>query len=484
MTINRRDFALATAAAGLAAGTARAASANPDAGPAALADQVLRSEMKTRQIPGLQAAVVKDGKIVFQRALGISNLQYGVPVTDKTIFSINSCTKSFTGVSMMQLVEAGQVSLDAAVSTYLDDLPPAWRAITVRQLLSHVSGLPNAIDNASGEMVAETEAALWAALRDRPLLFPAGERFHYCQTNYALLLNVIEKLTGRAFPEVIADRQLKIAGAARTGFGDSSDIIPGAAQNYRMTYPVKLAAGQLANNHHNFPAFLRAGAGLNSTAGDMARWLIALQSGRLLKETASLKTMWTAQTLNNGQPGEWALGWVPLARQQHPTVGCTGGGRAAFAVYPDDGVAVVILTNLAGGTPEDFADQLVQPFIPGFRLNGVAALRVALQETGFRDVAGAYAKLKRERPDFEISEIDLNNWAYRLMRTEQAMRSVELFKLATVIFPGSGNAWDSLGDGYAWIGEKALSIASYQKSLALDPGNINAVQQLKKLRGE
>lgn len=480
MTLNRRNFALGTAAAGLAAGTARAASVDP----AVLADQVLRTEMKTRRIPGLQAAVVKDGRIVFQRALGIANLQYGVPVTDQTIFSINSCTKSFTGVAMMQLVEAGQVSLDAPISTYLNDLPPAWRAIPVRQLLGNVSGLPNAINNASGEAIAETEADVWAALAARPVLFAPGERNHYCQTNYALLLRVVEKLTGRPFPEVIAERQLRVAGAAHTGFGDSRDIIPSAAQNYRMTYPVKLAPGELANNHHSFPTFLRAGAGMNSTAGDMARWLTALQSRRLLKEPASLKSLWTAQTLNDGQAGEWALGWTPLARKQHPAVGCTGGGRAAFYVYPDDGVAVVILTNLAGGTPEDFADQLAQPFVPEFRLNGVSALRVALQARDFRDVAGTYEALKRERPDFEISEIDLNNWAYRLMRTEWARQSVELFKLATVIFPNSGNAWDSLGDGYAWIGEKSLSIASYERSLALDPGNSNAVAQLKKLRGE
>lgn len=479
MTINRRAFGLAALSTGLAATAAHAA----PAAATAQADRVLRDEMKIRGIPGLQAAVVKDGKVAFQRALGIANLQYGTPVTDETIFTINSCTKSFTGVAVMQLVEAGQVSLDAPIGSYLEGLPEAWRSVRVRQLLSHMSGLPNAINNASGDALASTEAATWQALQALPVLFAPGERFHYCQTNYLLLGKLIDRFAGKPFNQAIAERQLAVAGATRTRYGDSRDVIPGAAQNYRLSYPVKLRPGRIENNHHNFLPFLRAGAGLNSTAGDMARWLIALQSGRLLGQPASLPTLWTAQTFNDGKAGEWTLGWITVARSQHPAVGCTGGGRAVFYVYPEDRVSVIILTNLAGAAPEDFADQLVQPFIPGFRLNGVSALRVALQETDFRDVAGTYAALKRDRADFEISEIDLNNWAYRLMRTERAMQSVELFRLATVLFPRSANTWDSLGDAYDWIGERDQAIANFERALALDPGNAQIAGRLKQLRG-
>lgn len=479
MTINRRDFAVAAALSSLAPVAARAA-ALPSA--EAQADKILRDEMKLRRIPGLQAIVIRKGRVVFQRSLGVANLQYGTPVTADTIFSINSCTKAFTGLAIMQLVEAGQVDLDAPVSTYLADLPTAWRAIPIRMLLSHMSGLPNAIDNGSGDAIAPTEAATWTALQTLPILFPAGQRFHYCQTNYLLLGKIIDKLTGKPFTQVVQTRQLAVAGMSRTLYGDSRDIIPGAAQNYRLDYPVKLQPGQLQNNHHNFLPFLRTGAGLNSTAGDLARWMIALNGGKLLSKPANVQRMLTAQTFNDGTAGEWTLGWIRVARTAHPAVGATGGGRAAFYLYPEDDAAVIILTNLAGGSPEDFADQLVQPFVPGLTLNGVSALRVALQADNFRDVAGTYETLKRDRPDFEISEIDLNNWAYRLMRTERAFQAVDLFKLATRLFPTSGNVWDSLGDSYAWVGDKASAIQAYEKSLQLDPGNGNAVAQLKRLK--
>src|SRR5205823_282503 len=110
---------------------------------AARAEAILRAEMAQRAIPGLQIAIVQHGRIVLQRSFGIANVQYDVKATDDSIFSINSITKAFTGVAIMQLVERGLVDLSAPISTYLDDLPEAWRPVTVRQALTHMSGIPN-----------------------------------------------------------------------------------------------------------------------------------------------------------------------------------------------------------------------------------------------------------------------------------------------------------------------------------------------------
>jgi len=109
-------------------------------------ETLLQREMLERRIPGLQIAVVRNGKIVLLRAFGIADLQHSVPVTNKTVFPIYSCTKAFTGVAVMQLVEQGKVDLAAPISRYLEGLPPSWQPITVRQLLTHVSGLPNILD--------------------------------------------------------------------------------------------------------------------------------------------------------------------------------------------------------------------------------------------------------------------------------------------------------------------------------------------------
>lgn len=111
---------------------------------------VVRVEMKRRAIPGLQLAIVRRGRIVFQGAYGIADEEAGAPATAASLFTLNSATKAFTGVAVMQLVQAGKLSLDAPASDYVDDLPASWKAITIRQLLTHVSGLPEILDLPNG----------------------------------------------------------------------------------------------------------------------------------------------------------------------------------------------------------------------------------------------------------------------------------------------------------------------------------------------
>lgn len=147
-------------------------------------DSVLRAEMKKRHIPGLQAAVVRGGRVVFSAAYGIADLETGAPVTPATSFTLNSSTKSFTGVAVMQLVQAGRLSLEAPVSRYLDDLPPAWRSVTLSQLLTHVSGLPDIIiqpkGQGTGTLVGDGgEASAWAAVKALPMASEPGTTFRY-----------------------------------------------------------------------------------------------------------------------------------------------------------------------------------------------------------------------------------------------------------------------------------------------------------------
>ena len=105
-------------------------------------DLFLSAKMRQLRIPGLQLAVVRQGRVVKSAQYGLANIQDSIPVTRNTRFSINSITKAFVGVAMMQLVEAGKLDLAAPVSRYLAGLPAAWQPVTVRQLLAHTSGLP------------------------------------------------------------------------------------------------------------------------------------------------------------------------------------------------------------------------------------------------------------------------------------------------------------------------------------------------------
>jgi CubicO group peptidase (beta-lactamase class C family) len=328
---------------------------------------------------------VKDGKIVLSKSYGTADIQHSVPVTDKTVFPIYSCTKAFTGVAIMQLAEDGKVDLSAPVSRYLDGLPPTWQPITIRQLLTHVSGLPNILNlldpDTYGLPHGTSEEQLWTKLKSMPVIALAGERFSYNQTNYYLLGKVIEKLTGKPFAEVFNERQFQVAGLQSTSFGDARDVIPNLTPTYRYVRGMdgeKLTSEKLVKDYAEFPSFRRTASGMNSTAKDLARWIIALQHGKLLKTKSALETLWTAGTFNNGQPTLWAIGWMAKPRPKHRAVAATGGSRAAFFVYPEDDLAVVVLANLAGAFPEEFIDELAGYYKPQIAASDpVTALRMS-----------------------------------------------------------------------------------------------------------
>jgi CubicO group peptidase (beta-lactamase class C family) len=455
-------------------------------------ESLLRREMLERKIPGLQIAVVQRGRIIFLKSFGTANVQDSVPVNNRTVFPINSCTKAFTGVAVMQLVEEGKLELSAPVSRYLDGLPAAWQPVTIRQLLTHVSGLPNLLRILSpvtnGFESAMDEDSVWAKIKQVPMDFPIGERFSYNQTNYGLLGKIIDKLSGKPFAEVFK-KQFQIAGMRNTGFGDSRDVIPHMAQTYR--YVKKLDgqifdADKLVNNYAEFPPFRRTAAGMNSTAEDVARWLIALQQGKLLKARKALNTLWSAGTYNDGSPTQWALGWITKPRIRHPAVIATGGGRAAFFVYPDDHFAVVVLTNLAGAFPEEFIDELAGIYILEIaRSDAITSLRMALRKRGYDQAVQVFKELKEKDAGFQPSEADLNDWAYRMLNGGgKPKEALEIFKLNVLLYAKSPNVYDSLAEAYAVNGEWGLAIKNYKRSLELDPKNTNAIQQLKKLDPE
>ena len=457
---------------------------------AARVEALLNREMRERRIPGIQAAVVRNGKIVLSTAAGIADIQHSTPVTNETVFPIYSCTKAFTGVAIMQLVEEGKLDLSAPISRYLDDLPESWKPITVKQLLTHVSGLPNILRLLDpityGLPNGVTEDDLWKKLKSLPLMSAIGERFSYNQTNYALLGKIIDRLRAKPFADVFREKQFQVASMHRTGFGDSRDVVPNKTPTYRYVKSIdgeKLAQERLVIDYAEFPPFRRTASGMNSTAEDLARWLIALQQGKLLKTKSALDTLWTAGTYNNGSPTQWAIGWMTKPRPKHRAVVATGGSRAAFFVYPEDDLAIVVLTNLAGTFPEEFIDELAGIYNPEIAASDpVTALRMELRQRGYEHAIEVFKELKKKNADFQPLENDLNDWAYRMLNGGgKPKEALEIFKLNVFLYPNSANVYDSVAEAYEANGFRELAITNYKRSLELDPRNTHAAQQLRRL---
>ncbi|MGH6754178.1 MAG: serine hydrolase domain-containing protein, partial [Bradyrhizobium sp.] len=294
-----------------------------------------------------------------------ANVENRAPATSTTLFPINSATKSFTGVAMMQMVEARLVDLNAPVSRYLEDLPEAWRGIRIRQLLGHTSGLPDIADQ-KGLIGGGTELDAWNAVKKLPMDASVGDRFSYNQTNYGLLAQIIAKQTKTPYEKYIADHQFAVAKMPLSTFGDSYDLVPNAATIYATTPRGTLAKDdgtRLSKWIYEMPYSLWAGGGIQTTADEVARWIIALSNGQLISKT-DVQKMWVPEKLNSGADGDWAAGWPVLQTSPHRQVAGIGGARAAFVVYPDDGLAIVVLTNLAGANPQRFIPQIAEFYKP------------------------------------------------------------------------------------------------------------------------
>ncbi|TDW49957.1 CubicO group peptidase (beta-lactamase class C family) [Flavobacterium sp. 270] len=462
-------------------------------------DVFLKDKMEKLQIPGLQLTVVQHGKIVKSNSYGLANIENSVSVTNKSMFNINSCTKAFVGVAVMQLQEEGKLNINDPISKYLEDLPVAWQSLTIQQLFSNISGLPNIIDGKEN-LLADTENGSWEKVKTLPMEFNTGDKFRYNQTGYVIIGKIINKISGVHFTKFIEERQFKAAGMKQTRFGDSNDIIPNSAGAYTTQDIVNdrwVTTTEVRNSYAKFPEYFRTCTGIISTSDEIAKWIIALQNGTLLKEKSSLDLLWNPAILNNGRirgfnklVNGYAIGWPTVIREEHPAIGPVGGMRSAFFVYPKDDISIVVLTNLQGANPEFFIDEIGGYYIPemheanGFGLSAsVKKLRRELIKQKYNNAFEVAENLKKKDTAFNLDENEVNDFGYRLLGEGKQTEALKIFKLNVDLYPQSGNTYDSYAETLASLGNKKEAIKNYKKAFQLNPKNVNAQEQAKKLAG-
>ena len=305
-------------------------------------DRMAIAEMAARHIPGLSLGVLRDGEVVDLRAYGTVNLETGMPATDDTVYAIGSITKSMTAIALMQLQERGRIDLDQAVSAYVEDLPEAWRSITVRQLLANTSGIPDLIDNPCNHQQAAAYGSgdVLAEVACLPLNFAPGARFEYSNTNFVLLSVVIEHVSKQSLSEVFASGIFSPLGMSHTRMLDYVSVIPQRADGYLWT----------DDGHVNVEPMdveSESGAGgVISTTGDMLKFIAALGRDELLT-ASSWDSLFTPYPVREGKT-PYALGFGVSTFKGHRRVGHSGaavGFASAFSYFPDDRIGIILLTN-------------------------------------------------------------------------------------------------------------------------------------------
>jgi CubicO group peptidase (beta-lactamase class C family) len=320
-------------------------------------DDHLRTLMRERRIPGLQLAAVKDGKITFVGTRGFANLEHGIAVDRRSIFSVNTIAQAFTGVALLQLADLGRLCMGDRAADHVDALPDAWKTITLRQLATMTSGLPEIltyVGNGSIGLVGDgSEHDAWATIQRQPLQFAPGDRYQFTRTNYALLDRIVARASGMSFDQFVAERQFLPAGMENTLFADDRDLIPNRADTYARVSPDGSAVDTMFRSYMNWPSVLHAMSGLHSTAEDLAQWLVALLEGRLL-DSARVEALWETVSLPDGGCGSWGIGWSISRENGARVIAPAGGCKAQIALYPS-GLALILVTNLIGAFSEQIA---------------------------------------------------------------------------------------------------------------------------------
>mgnify|MGYP003148126637 FL=1 len=320
-------------------------------------DEVVSADADEGTFMGAALVAIGDD-IVFDEAYGSANLEWNIANTPAAKFRIGSVTKQFTAASILLLKERGLIDLDAPVKTYWPDAPPAWDAITVRNLLQHTSGITNVTDLdefATVKFLPTTREELIGRFADKPLEFTPGEKWDYSNSGYVLLSAIVEQVSGQDYADFVKANIFDPLGMADTAIDVTADIVPRRASGYAPS-----ADGIVNAEYVNMAIPTGAGA-LYSTTHDLLKWQRALFGGRLL-EPASLTEM-TGPGVPAMAGATYGFG-VLRTDDEDGTMIWHGGGIEGFNAMlmhdPDRDITVVVLANLNGGQASDLGRSLLQ----------------------------------------------------------------------------------------------------------------------------
>lgn len=444
--------------------------------------------MQTADIPGMSIALVRDGKTVWNRGFGVVNSTTKEPVNAATVFEAASLSKPVFAYAVLKLVDAGRLDLDTPLNKYLPgnyDVVDDERIdkVTARNVLAHTSGFPNWRSSASPKVL--------------PIYFMPGERFSYSGEGFVYLSRVVEKITGMKSEEYVRTVVLEPLGMASSSFVWRPEYKTLKTFNHNV---IGEPTGQ------NEPSRANAAYSLHTTAADYARFVAAVLDGKGLKKrtrdqmlSVQVRVDEACFNCTNRPVGTlskevgWGLG-VGLQTTGEGTSfwhwGDNGNNKAFFIAFDKQRDGIVMLTNSANGLLilDDVLAEAIGRKVPaGAWLNygrhdsPNRVLLKSLLADGTEKAIAEYRKQREVNPEKRLDENRMNSLGYTLLRLKKIDESIAVFTLNTEDFPKSANTWDSLGEAYMVKGDKQKAIEYYKRSLALDPDNKSAAENIKRL---
>ena len=343
-------------------------------------DNYVMQQMQAFFTPGVAVGVVKHGKVLLAKGYGLSNVELATYTDANSVFQLLSVSKQFIAGAIMLMGETGKVSLDHSITFYLPDVPLAWKKITIRNLLTHTSGIIDLTDiHPFFEQIREdaTPQQLLEPVYKEDLLFPAGTQWSYSNSNYFLLGLIIEKISGKKLPDFLKENIFQPLGMTATRMNDATDVIPYRVNGYNWIgedaekMPAMISGyhgvkNVLQNAIYISPTRVWAAGGIVSTVNDLIKWDSALRNNLLIKKEF-YQQMITPGKLSSGIETNYGLGNELFEIRGHKIAGHQGGGMAfntALLQFINDDITVIILCNQTTCPSKQMAIHIASFLIP------------------------------------------------------------------------------------------------------------------------
>lgn len=349
--------------------------------------------------PGCALAVIKDGQIVYKRGYGSANLDYGIPISSRSVFNIASTSKQFTAASVALLATRGAISLDDDIRKYLPELPPYPTPVTVRHLIYHTGGIREyshlmqlagiRFQDASDEDVFKMIA------RQKELNFKPGGEYLYSNSGYFLLAQIVKRVSGKSLREFAEENVFKPLGMVNTRFhDDNTEVIKNRATGYSPRKQAGFSVERPVSDHVGDGALL-------STIDDLALWDRNFYANKLSGGQEFINLLLTPGTLNNGGKLNYVFG---LEIEQYRGLKLVGHGGAYYGFtsdmirFPDQRLSVICLCNLSNIESGRLTRQVADIYLADLFKKGEAvgaasrpeAEVVSLPEKELNAMAGSY----------------------------------------------------------------------------------------------
>lgn len=332
--------------------------------------QIVRTGLSEQNLPGLSVAVGVGGDIVWAEGFGWSDLANRVPVEPDTRFRIGTASMAITSASVGLLLEQDRLKLDERIQTYVPEFPDKQWPVTLRQLMGHVAGVRNDAGDEGpfGEHCERTVEGL-KLFSEYPLLFEPGTAYRFSSFGWILVSAAIEAAAGEPFLTFVRRHILDPLGMEDTKADSPTESIPNKATSYFPRFAADPKYGLHLTRTLDYSCYAGSSVFV-STPSDLVRFAMAVNSGKLL-QPATVQLLHTPQRLGSGEETGYGLGWdletVTLAGAPARWVGhdgtSMGGMVASLITFPERGLVVSVMSNIAYAEAESLAVSIAQAFV-------------------------------------------------------------------------------------------------------------------------